>query len=225
MFTNSAGFKFRGGNFYNVSGDVHLQAHQHLTIQGLDPHEAALQLPVSSEDGRELPGIARNLRSSRPAPYGVFKYTSLLCCVSFRIRQIYPLARVLRQALPIMKSAQDPFQRPRAPWSRHSRRSPHIALSPTPHLNLRIRLREIMLSPPGPGCWGDCQKLLSLIQPTDPTAKDHQWAVDSIPPVLVTRYHARIASMESPHNPSGVQSTSLRRMSTTITITKMRNEE
>ncbi|KAJ7120360.1 hypothetical protein C8R44DRAFT_672130 [Mycena epipterygia] len=77
MFTNSAGFKFRGGNFYNVSGDVHLQTHQHLTIQGLDPHEAALQLPVSSEDGRELPGIARNLRSSRPASYDISSHPRL----------------------------------------------------------------------------------------------------------------------------------------------------
>ncbi|KAJ7146553.1 hypothetical protein C8R44DRAFT_16520 [Mycena epipterygia] len=75
MFNNSTGFKFRGGHFYNVSGDVHLQTHQHLTIQGHNPHEGAPQIPSGStralEDGHELPGIVRNLRPARSAPYDI----------------------------------------------------------------------------------------------------------------------------------------------------------
>ncbi|KAJ7146538.1 hypothetical protein C8R44DRAFT_898519 [Mycena epipterygia] len=73
MFNNSANFEVYGGAYYNVSGDVHLQTHQHLTIQGHNPHEEAPQIPSGSnmglEDGYELPGIARNLRPARPAPY------------------------------------------------------------------------------------------------------------------------------------------------------------
>jgi hypothetical protein len=136
MFNNSAGFKFRGGNFYNVSGDVHLQTHQHLSIQGHNPHEAAPQLPAGStsalEDGHELPGMARNLRPARPAPYGAFKFTSIFCYVSYR--QICPLAHVFRPAPPITKIAQDRYQRPRVPRSPHSR-DLHVAPSPTPPLN------------------------------------------------------------------------------------------
>ncbi|KAJ7913460.1 hypothetical protein B0H13DRAFT_1873886 [Mycena leptocephala] len=74
MFNNSAGFQFHGGTFYSVSGDVHLQTHQHLTIQGRNPQEAALQLPAGSPmalddgsaegSGHELSGITRNPRLS-----------------------------------------------------------------------------------------------------------------------------------------------------------------
>jgi hypothetical protein len=74
MFNNSAGFQFHGGTFFNVSGDVHLQTHQHLTIQGRNPQEAALQLPAGSPmalddgsaegSGHELSGITRNPRLS-----------------------------------------------------------------------------------------------------------------------------------------------------------------
>ncbi|KAJ7429536.1 hypothetical protein B0H11DRAFT_1895581 [Mycena galericulata] len=81
MFNNSAGFQFHGGTFYNVSGDVHLQTHQHrhLTIQGYNQQEAALELPAGSRmalddgsaeaSGHELSGIARNRRHPRLAPY------------------------------------------------------------------------------------------------------------------------------------------------------------
>lgn len=100
MFNNSAGFQFHGGNFYNISGNVHLQTHQHLTIQGHNPQEAALQLPTGSpivlDDGpaeascHGLSGIARNRPRPRPAPYGAFKFASKLCYVSYP--QICPFA-------------------------------------------------------------------------------------------------------------------------------------
>ncbi|KAJ7735201.1 hypothetical protein B0H16DRAFT_134015 [Mycena metata] len=81
MFNNSAGFQFQGGTFFNVAGDVHLQTHhhRHLTIQGHNQQEAALQLragsPKALDDGsteasgHELSGVTRNRRDPRPAPY------------------------------------------------------------------------------------------------------------------------------------------------------------
>ncbi|KAJ7488730.1 hypothetical protein B0H11DRAFT_2405774 [Mycena galericulata] len=79
MFNNSAGFQFRGGNFYNVAGDVHLQTHRHLTIQSCNQQEAVLQLPAGSPmalddglpeaSGHELSGTARNWCLPGPAPY------------------------------------------------------------------------------------------------------------------------------------------------------------
>jgi hypothetical protein len=125
MFNNSAGFQFHGGTFYNVSGDVHLQAHQHLTIQGgqgHNPQEAALQLPAGSpmalDDGsaeasaHELPGMARNRRHPRPAPYGAFKFASRRRYILYP--QICLFGHVFPQAPPILKSTQDRYHRPRA---------------------------------------------------------------------------------------------------------------
>ncbi|KAJ7855194.1 hypothetical protein B0H14DRAFT_3449218 [Mycena olivaceomarginata] len=48
MFKKIVDLQIYGGSFYNVSGDVHLQTHQHLTIQDHNPQEAALQLPAGS---------------------------------------------------------------------------------------------------------------------------------------------------------------------------------
>ncbi|KAJ6523665.1 hypothetical protein DFH09DRAFT_189884 [Mycena vulgaris] len=74
IITNSSGFQIQGGNFYEVSGDVNLETHQHLiTMQEQRLLHAGVGPPTSStlaldggstEDraGHELSGIARNLR-------------------------------------------------------------------------------------------------------------------------------------------------------------------
>jgi hypothetical protein len=60
MFSGSR-HQISGGTFYNVSGDVNLQTHQHLTIQD---HRAASLL----EDGR-IPGSHRPLMIRDNGPY------------------------------------------------------------------------------------------------------------------------------------------------------------
>ncbi|KAJ7437018.1 hypothetical protein FB451DRAFT_181083 [Mycena latifolia] len=80
FINNSTGFQIHGGTFYEVSGDVSLETHQHLSIQDTR-HDAGLRLPVAStltlgEDWdvgshRELSSVARNPRhetGGRPAP-------------------------------------------------------------------------------------------------------------------------------------------------------------
>ncbi|KAJ7461891.1 hypothetical protein FB451DRAFT_475271 [Mycena latifolia] len=82
LINNSTGFQILGGNFYEVSGDVNLETHQHLLIQGHTCHDTSRRLPVGSaltlEEGRdvgsrrELSSVARNRRhemGGRPAPY------------------------------------------------------------------------------------------------------------------------------------------------------------
>ncbi|KAJ6554139.1 hypothetical protein B0H19DRAFT_994612, partial [Mycena capillaripes] len=79
MFNNSANFKFHGGTFYNVAGDVHLQIHQHPTFQARSLQKPPLQplaaSPMASDGGsaeassHELLRFASNQRHPRPAPY------------------------------------------------------------------------------------------------------------------------------------------------------------
>ncbi|KAJ6509801.1 hypothetical protein DFH09DRAFT_1435549 [Mycena vulgaris] len=83
IITNSSGFQIHGGAFYEVSGDVNLETHQHLTMRqeqrllhaGVGPPKNAT---VALDDGwseafdRELSGVARNPRQrmvAGPAPY------------------------------------------------------------------------------------------------------------------------------------------------------------
>ncbi|KAJ7437014.1 hypothetical protein FB451DRAFT_1417059 [Mycena latifolia] len=81
-FINSTGFQFHGGNFYQVSGDVNLETHQHLLIQDHTRNDTGLRLPAGStltlEEGsdagyrRELSSVVRNPpheMGGRPAPY------------------------------------------------------------------------------------------------------------------------------------------------------------
>ncbi|KAJ7436919.1 hypothetical protein FB451DRAFT_1453366 [Mycena latifolia] len=72
LINNSTGFQIHGGAFYEVSGDVNLETHQHLLIQDHTRHDAGLRLPVGStltlEEGsdagsrRELSSAVRNPR-------------------------------------------------------------------------------------------------------------------------------------------------------------------
>ncbi|KAJ7434149.1 hypothetical protein FB451DRAFT_1572171 [Mycena latifolia] len=73
------GFQIHGGTFYEVSGDVNLETHQHLLIQDRTRHDAGLRLPVGStltpeEDWdagshHELSSVVRN--PGRPSPYAL----------------------------------------------------------------------------------------------------------------------------------------------------------
>ncbi|KAJ7437041.1 hypothetical protein FB451DRAFT_181408 [Mycena latifolia] len=70
LINNSTGFQIHGGGFYEVSGDMNLETHQHLLIQDPTCHDTSLRLSVSSaltlEEGSdagdrcELSGVARN---------------------------------------------------------------------------------------------------------------------------------------------------------------------
>ncbi|KAJ7461920.1 hypothetical protein FB451DRAFT_475480 [Mycena latifolia] len=84
LINNSTGFQIHGGNFYEVSGDVNLETHQHLLIQGHTRDDTGLRLPAGStrtlEEGsdagyrRELSTVARNPRheiGGRLAPYAL----------------------------------------------------------------------------------------------------------------------------------------------------------
>ncbi|KAJ7450437.1 hypothetical protein FB451DRAFT_722542 [Mycena latifolia] len=84
LINNSTGFQIHGGNFYQVSGDVNLETHQHLLIQDHTRHDTSRRLPVGSaltpEEGsdagsrRSLSSVARNPRyemRGRPAPYAL----------------------------------------------------------------------------------------------------------------------------------------------------------
>ncbi|KAJ7436938.1 hypothetical protein FB451DRAFT_1417175 [Mycena latifolia] len=83
LIANSTGFQILGGKFYEVSGHVNLETHQHLSIQDHTRHDAGLRLPVAStltlgEDWdvgshHELSSVARNPQhkmGGRPGPYG-----------------------------------------------------------------------------------------------------------------------------------------------------------
>ncbi|KAJ6523679.1 hypothetical protein DFH09DRAFT_1329917 [Mycena vulgaris] len=90
LFNNSTGFQIHGGNFYEVSGDVNLDTHQHLTtMQEQRLLDAVVGPSMSSTlalddgwaegSGRGLPGIARNPRhgmAARQAPYGLLILTT-----------------------------------------------------------------------------------------------------------------------------------------------------
>ncbi|KAJ7630138.1 hypothetical protein B0H17DRAFT_1283822, partial [Mycena rosella] len=86
MFNNSTGFQIHGGNYINVSGDVNLETHQHLTVQDRSLHDASsnFALESGSAEGygsRELSGAARNLRQGmgvRHAPYAASSRPPLL---------------------------------------------------------------------------------------------------------------------------------------------------
>ncbi|KAJ6523657.1 hypothetical protein DFH09DRAFT_1329893 [Mycena vulgaris] len=85
LITNSSGFQIHGGNFYEVSGDVNLETHQHLITRqeqrllhaGVGPPTnatVALDDGWSEGSGRELSGVARNPRHgmvARQAPYDI----------------------------------------------------------------------------------------------------------------------------------------------------------
>ncbi|KAJ6570486.1 hypothetical protein DFH09DRAFT_1032988 [Mycena vulgaris] len=86
MFTNNSHFNINGGNYYQVSGDVNLETHQHqhlitqeqrLLHAGVGPPTSAT---VALDDGwsevfdRELSGVARNPRHrmvAGPAAYDI----------------------------------------------------------------------------------------------------------------------------------------------------------
>ncbi|KAJ7474809.1 hypothetical protein FB451DRAFT_1174236 [Mycena latifolia] len=89
LINNSTGVQIHGGSFYEVSGDVNLESHQHLTIQDHWPHGAGLRPLAGSisalEDGwtesssRELSGAGRNPhRGARQAPYAASSRPHLL---------------------------------------------------------------------------------------------------------------------------------------------------
>ncbi|KAJ7915374.1 hypothetical protein B0H13DRAFT_2324470 [Mycena leptocephala] len=82
MFSNNAGFCFEGGTFYNVSGDVNLQNHEHLTSQHTLysgdqwAHEGSIFVGEEKHgqgwgegSGRELPGDVRTKRRTGRLPY------------------------------------------------------------------------------------------------------------------------------------------------------------
>jgi hypothetical protein len=106
MFSNNAGFCFEGGTFYNVSGDVNLQNHEHLTSQHTLysgdqwAHEGSIFVEEekhgqgwSEGSGRELPGDVKTKRQTGRLPYGGLERVSILSSAHYA--QIARLADVL----------------------------------------------------------------------------------------------------------------------------------
>ncbi|KAJ7870215.1 hypothetical protein B0H13DRAFT_2669870 [Mycena leptocephala] len=90
MINHSSGFQIQGGNFYEVAGNVNLQTHQHLTIQGDQVHQVSIQPSSDAAQaldggphepyGRNLTGVLRNVPNHitvRSAPYGALKFPSI----------------------------------------------------------------------------------------------------------------------------------------------------
>ncbi|KAJ7436916.1 hypothetical protein FB451DRAFT_185994 [Mycena latifolia] len=107
LINNSTGFQIHGGNFYQVSGDVNLETHQHLLIQDPTRHDTGLRLPAGStltlDEGsdagyrRELSSVTRDPRhemGGRPAPYALSSRPRLIAKGSSSIEEHpHPVSR------------------------------------------------------------------------------------------------------------------------------------
>ncbi|KAJ6509762.1 hypothetical protein DFH09DRAFT_1435410 [Mycena vulgaris] len=71
LINNSTGFQIHGGNFYEVSGDVNLETHQHLTIMQQRLLNAGVEPPAGSTlalDDGWADGSGHELRGASPNP-------------------------------------------------------------------------------------------------------------------------------------------------------------
>ncbi|KAJ7437046.1 hypothetical protein FB451DRAFT_1152825, partial [Mycena latifolia] len=92
LINNSTGVQIHGGTFYEVSGNVNLETHQHLLIQDHTRHDAGLRLPVSSpltlDEGsdvgsrREPSGAVRNPRHAMGGRPGSYALSSRPCLIA-----------------------------------------------------------------------------------------------------------------------------------------------